>query len=44
MVLTYFHEDHTGSAAEIAGWAGETVVCGAADAPAALHAATDPVA
>ncbi len=33
IVLTHFHEDHTGSAAEIAGWAGVEVIAGAGDAP-----------
>ncbi|GAA2553360.1 MBL fold metallo-hydrolase [Mycolicibacterium diernhoferi] len=32
IVLTHFHEDHAGSAAEIAGWSGAEVVAGAADA------------
>jgi glyoxylase-like metal-dependent hydrolase (beta-lactamase superfamily II) len=31
LVLTHFHEDHTGSAAEIAGWADVEVVAGAGD-------------
>ncbi|QIM18771.1 MBL fold metallo-hydrolase [Leucobacter coleopterorum] len=33
IVLTHFHEDHTGSAAEIAGWGDVEVVAGALDAP-----------
>ncbi len=33
VVLTHFHEDHTGSAAEVADWAGATVIAGSADAP-----------
>lgn len=33
IVLTHFHEDHTGSAAEVAAWAGAVVVAGRADAP-----------
>lgn len=32
VLLTHFHEDHTGSAVEVAGWAGASVVCGADDA------------
>ncbi|MGY4708871.1 MBL fold metallo-hydrolase [Mycolicibacterium sp. CBM1] len=32
IVLTHFHEDHAGSAAEIAGWCSVEVVAGAADA------------
>jgi glyoxylase-like metal-dependent hydrolase (beta-lactamase superfamily II) len=33
VVLTHFHEDHCGSAAEIADWADVEVVAGAEDAP-----------
>lgn len=33
VVLTHWHEDHSGSAAEVADWAGATVIAGAADAP-----------
>ena len=33
IVLTHFHDDHAGSAAEIASWAGARVVVGRADAP-----------
>ncbi len=33
IVLTHFHEDHTGSAAEVAGWAGARVIAGKGDAP-----------
>jgi glyoxylase-like metal-dependent hydrolase (beta-lactamase superfamily II) len=33
VVLTHFHDDHAGSAAEIASWAGAQVVVGRADAP-----------
>jgi glyoxylase-like metal-dependent hydrolase (beta-lactamase superfamily II) len=33
IVLTHFHDDHAGSAAELAEWAGATVVTGGADAP-----------
>jgi glyoxylase-like metal-dependent hydrolase (beta-lactamase superfamily II) len=33
IVLTHFHEDHCGSAAEIAAWSDAEVVAGAADAP-----------
>lgn len=33
VVLTHFHEDHTGAAAEIADWADVEVIAGAADAP-----------
>ena len=33
IVLTHFHDDHAGSAAEIASWAGARVVAGRADAP-----------
>lgn len=33
VVLTHWHEDHTGSAAEIGAWPGVTVVAGRADAP-----------
>ncbi|WP_225845158.1 MBL fold metallo-hydrolase [Streptomyces sp. HPF1205] len=33
VVLTHFHEDHTGSAAEVAGWGDVTVMAGRADAP-----------
>ncbi len=33
IVLTHFHDDHAGSAAEIASWAGAQVVVGRADAP-----------
>ncbi|PRX50397.1 glyoxylase-like metal-dependent hydrolase (beta-lactamase superfamily II) [Prauserella shujinwangii] len=33
IVLTHFHADHAGSAAEIAGWADAVVVAGEADAP-----------
>ncbi|MGB8407860.1 MAG: MBL fold metallo-hydrolase [Mycobacterium sp.] len=32
IVLTHFHEDHAGSAAEIAGWSSVEVIAGAADA------------
>lgn len=32
IVLTHFHEDHAGAAAEIAGWSDVQVVAGAADA------------
>ena len=32
IVLTHFHDDHTGSAAELAGWSGAEVVVGVADA------------
>jgi len=32
IVLTHFHDDHAGSAADIAGWADVTVVAGHADA------------
>ncbi|MCL2535627.1 MAG: MBL fold metallo-hydrolase [Nocardiaceae bacterium] len=32
IVLTHFHEDHTGSAAEIAGWSAVEVIAGADDA------------
>lgn len=32
IVLTHFHEDHAGSAAEIAGWSSVQVIAGAADA------------
>ncbi|AKS31124.1 MBL fold metallo-hydrolase [Mycolicibacterium goodii] len=33
VVLTHFHEDHTGAAAEIADWADVEVIAGADDAP-----------
>ena len=33
VVLTHFHDDHAGSAAEIASWAGAQVAAGRADAP-----------
>lgn len=33
VVLPHFHDDHAGSAAEIASWAGAEVVVGRADAP-----------
>lgn len=33
IVFTHFHEDHTGSAAEVAGWAGARVIAGKGDAP-----------
>lgn len=33
IVLTHFHEDHCGSAAEIARWSDAEVIAGAADAP-----------
>ena len=33
IVLTHFHDDHAGSAAETASWAGAQVVVGRADAP-----------
>ncbi|RVW08421.1 MBL fold metallo-hydrolase [Prescottella agglutinans] len=33
IVLTHFHEDHTGSAAEIANWSTVEVIAGAGDAP-----------
>ncbi len=33
VVLTHFHDDHAGSAAEIASWAGAQVAVGRADAP-----------
>lgn len=33
VVLTHFHEDHCGSAAEIAGWSGAEVVAGVDDSP-----------
>lgn len=33
IVLTHFHEDHAGSAAEIARWASVEVIAGAAEAP-----------
>jgi glyoxylase-like metal-dependent hydrolase (beta-lactamase superfamily II) len=33
VVLTHYHDDHAGSAAEIASWAGAEVVVGRADAP-----------
>jgi len=33
IVLTHFHHDHSGAAAEIAGWAAVEVVAGAPDAP-----------
>jgi glyoxylase-like metal-dependent hydrolase (beta-lactamase superfamily II) len=32
VVLTHWHEDHTGSAAELAAWPGVTVIAGRADA------------
>lgn len=31
IVLTHFHEDHAGSAAELADWAGATVIAGEDD-------------
>src|SRR4051794_10753993 len=33
VVLTHFHDDHAGSAAEVASWAGADIVAGAGDAP-----------
>jgi glyoxylase-like metal-dependent hydrolase (beta-lactamase superfamily II) len=33
VVLTHFHDDHAGSAAEVRRWAGAEVVAGAGDAP-----------
>lgn len=33
VVLTHFHEDHTGAAAAVSDWGGAVVVAGAADAP-----------
>jgi glyoxylase-like metal-dependent hydrolase (beta-lactamase superfamily II) len=33
LVLTHFHDDHTGSAAEIGSWSGVTVLAHRADAP-----------
>jgi glyoxylase-like metal-dependent hydrolase (beta-lactamase superfamily II) len=33
IVLTHFHDDHAGSAAELAQWSGASVIAGAADAP-----------
>ena len=33
IVLTHFHDDHAGSAAELASWAGAQVIVGRADAP-----------
>lgn len=32
IILTHFHDDHAGAAAELASWAGATVVTGRADA------------
>ncbi|WNV75201.1 MBL fold metallo-hydrolase [Geodermatophilus sp. DSM 44513] len=32
IVLTHFHDDHAGSAAEVAGWSGAQVIVGAGDA------------
>lgn len=33
IVLSHFHDDHVGSAAEVAGWSSSTVVAGREDAP-----------
>ncbi|MGO4204657.1 MBL fold metallo-hydrolase [Rhodococcus sp. TAF43] len=43
IVLTHFHEDHTGSAAEIARWADVEVIAGAADAPFVAGAQRGPL-
>ncbi len=33
IIVTHFHDDHSGSALDMAGWAGIPVIAGAADAP-----------
>jgi phosphoribosyl 1,2-cyclic phosphodiesterase len=33
VVLTHFHDDHAGGAADVVGWSGATVAVGRADAP-----------
>src|SRR6478752_5513346 len=43
IVLTHFHEDHAGSAAEIAGWSTVEVIAGADDAPYVLGAERGPL-
>ena len=43
IVLTHFHEDHAGSAAEIAGWSTVEVIVGADDAPYVLGAERGPL-
>jgi glyoxylase-like metal-dependent hydrolase (beta-lactamase superfamily II) len=42
IVLTHFHEDHTGSAAEVAGWGDVTVAAGRGDAPVVRGEAPPP--
>jgi glyoxylase-like metal-dependent hydrolase (beta-lactamase superfamily II) len=42
VVLTHCHDDHAGSAAEIASWAGAEVVAGRADAPVVRGDVTAP--
>jgi len=43
VVLTHFHEDHAGAAAEIAGWSSIEVVAGAADAAYVRGVAAGPL-
>lgn len=43
IVLTHFHEDHCGAAAEIAGWSGAEVVAGADDSPYIQGTETGPL-
>lgn len=41
-VLTYFHDDHTGSAAEVSSWGAVQVIAHAADVPVIRGEATGP--
>lgn len=43
IVLTHFHEDHTGLAAEIATWASVEIIAGAGDAPYVAGARRGPL-
>ncbi|MBC3760946.1 MBL fold metallo-hydrolase [Quadrisphaera oryzae] len=43
VVLTHFHDDHTGAAAEVAEWSGAEVVAGRADADVVRGLTTGPV-
>lgn len=43
VVLTHFHDDHTGAAAEVAAWSGAEVVAGRADADVIRGRAAGPV-
>lgn len=42
LVLTHFHDDHTGSAAEVSTWGGVQVIAHAADAPVIRGEVTGP--